>query len=541
MDKFYETNYEMPDEDNDLYSDVLGKLADEIDKISGDESANGWQPNKGRQTEGFHSEAFETLYGGSAGGGKTDLMVGLSVSPDSPHKDAIIYRSTMGEHIHFIRRIISVAKKYGAKPKFVAGARNEFVGLPFGKSLQIGYVNNADAAEKYRGRPHDLIMFDELATIDEDVYTFLIGWARAADTELNQEHQQKVRVFSASNPPRKASEEWIIKRWRCWIDPEHPDPAEPGELRWFANLDGEDTEITEAISVEGSQGKPFVYKTREGRIENITPTSRTFIPATLDDNPYLANTNYRATLQSLKEPLRSQLLYGDFRIGRREDVWKIVPKALLDRSHELWEEAKNSGRIERYTKANIVYGLDVAEEGDDKTVFVKISGNIVLSIDVIDESDPFEIAKVVATEMKRHKGAIIAVDIIGPGLAVAKKLSVDYGIKVLSIKGSKGSNRKDKDKMFGFFNVASELWWRVREQIEVDNEEEMLLIPKHKLLREELLAPRYEIVTVSNQLVIKSEKKEIVKKRLHRSPDYANALQYAIHAKILSNNPPRIV
>ena len=383
-------------------------------------------------------------------------------------------------------------------------------------------------------------MFDEVCTFPEEVYTFLIGWARAANEDENQTNQQKVRVLAAGNPPIKADQEWVIKRWRCWVDPDYPNPAMAGELRWFATLDGEDVEITPEISEAGSRGEEFEYVTRDGMKEMIKPISRTFIPATLDDNPYLANTNYRSVLQNLKEPLRSQLLYGNFLAGRKEDVWKIVPTKLINRSNELWLDAERTGKIERYQKANVVYGLDVAEEGVDKTVLVKIAGNIVVSIEVIQESDPFEIAKVVATEMKRNKGSAIAVDIIGPGLAVAKQLADVYGARVLSVKGSKGSKAKDKDGMFGFYNLSSELWWRIREQIDC-KEDEMLMIPKHPQLREELSIPRYSIENMGNQLVIKSETSEVIKKRLRRSPDYAKALMYAVYAKRVTGNPLQIV
>ena len=47
----------------------------------------------------------------------------------------------------------------------------------------------------------------------------------------------------------------------------------------------------------------------------IQPKSRTFIPARVTDNPYYTDSGYVATLQSLPEPLRSQMLYGDFRAG----------------------------------------------------------------------------------------------------------------------------------------------------------------------------------------------------------------------------------
>ena len=36
---------------------------------------------------------------------------------------------------------------------------------------------------------------------------------------------------------------WVKKRWAAWVDDKHPNPAKPGELRWYVNLNDEDTEV----------------------------------------------------------------------------------------------------------------------------------------------------------------------------------------------------------------------------------------------------------------------------------------------------------
>jgi hypothetical protein len=52
-------------------------------------SANAWVPNVGPQTEAYYSEADEIFYGGEAGGGKTDLGVGLALTE---HQRSLILR-----------------------------------------------------------------------------------------------------------------------------------------------------------------------------------------------------------------------------------------------------------------------------------------------------------------------------------------------------------------------------------------------------------------------------------------------------------------
>jgi hypothetical protein len=65
---------------------VAGALAATKDLI--------WVPNPGPQTEAYFCEADELFYGGSAGGGKSDLMIGLSLVQ---HKKSLILRRTNKE------------------------------------------------------------------------------------------------------------------------------------------------------------------------------------------------------------------------------------------------------------------------------------------------------------------------------------------------------------------------------------------------------------------------------------------------------------
>ena len=119
-------------------------------------------------------------------------------------------------------------------------------------------------------------------------------------------------MVCAGNPPTYAEGEWVIRYWAPWLSTSYPYPAEPGELRWFATIDGKDVEV--------ESGKRFGYKG-----ESIQPLSRTFIPAFLKDNPYLANTSYEAVLQGLPEPLRSQLLHGLFTTTRPDLPYQVIP------------------------------------------------------------------------------------------------------------------------------------------------------------------------------------------------------------------------
>ena len=451
----------------------------------------------------------------------SDLMMGLATSELSPHKKAIIFRRSYPELKDIIMRIQELYSGKGVN--FKAGTAMRFDGLLGNKTLELGSVPNFNAAQKYKGRPHDLKLFDEVSDIEERVYTFLIGWARSTQEGV------PVRVVAAGNPPTTADGNWVIKRWAAWIDPNHPNPAKPGELRWYATLDGEDKEI------EDSDGSPFEYTSKNGKTETIKPKSRTFIPAKLSDNPYLMRTDYGSVLQNMPEPYRSQLLHGDFSLSIKPDPWQVVPNNWVKNSNKLWKEHHENGEMSKYMKTNVVYGLDVAEGGGDKTALVKITGRYVQWIEYITEENTMKQANWVAMKMSGDKRAPIAVDAIGVGLGLAQRLK-QLGFTVMPIKVSRSTKRKDETGYFGFMNLRSEIWWRVRERLNPEKTD-CILIPEDRRLFSEITAPRYEI---DGNADIKIEGRDKIMERLGHSPDGASALGLAIFIAMLNRTPLRI-
>jgi hypothetical protein len=65
------------------------------------ESNGLWKPYAGPQARAYLSHADEMFYGGAAGGGKTDLLLGLAATS---HYDTIIYRRTYPQFRGIIRR-----------------------------------------------------------------------------------------------------------------------------------------------------------------------------------------------------------------------------------------------------------------------------------------------------------------------------------------------------------------------------------------------------------------------------------------------------
>ena len=94
--------------------------------------------------------------------------------------------------------------------------------------------------------------------------------------------------------------------------------------------------------------------------ELMVPKSRTFIRSSVDDNLFLQTTGYKATLQALPEPLRSQMLRGDFMAGRSDPVWQLIPTDWIKAAQARWKPRDAKGPM-------TALGLDVSRGGLDKT------------------------------------------------------------------------------------------------------------------------------------------------------------------------------
>ena len=338
----------------------------------------------------------------------------------------------------------------------------------------------------------------------EASFTFLSGWARSVDPTV------PIRVVAAGNPPTNSDGEWVIKRWRAWLDPQHENPAVPGELRYFATIDNEDKEMED--------GSPFEYKG-----DTIKPKSRTFIPARLEDNAYLRDTDYKSILQNMPEPYRSQLLYGDFGLTIRDDPWQVCSTTITRDGKERWQLLRANGELEKIANSNVTYGLDVAEAGKDMTVLVKLSGHVIQWVKYLKEPDLMKQADWVIHNMSGSKDAYIGVDAIGVGSGLASRLR-QLGLKSVPIKVSTSSNRRSKEGNMKFTNLRSDLWWYLRERLEA-SENPLCLYPDQKLIQE-IQAPRYRILGVDT---IQVDDTESIKDRIGRSPDAASALLMALY------------
>ena len=448
-----------------------------------------WTPLPGPQTMALESDADELFWGGAAGSGKSDMLLGMALTK---YRRSIIFRREYKTLRGLIDRSREIVGDQGRLNESALIWR-----MNNGAVLEFGAVEHEWDVSKFQGRAHALKAFDELPTFSQSQYRFLSGWARSVDP------RERVRVIGVGNPPTDVNGEWVIQHWGPWLDPAHAHPAEPGELRWFAVVAGED--------VEREDGEPFEWKG-----ETITPRSRTFIPARVTDNPHLMATGYVATLQGMPEPLRSQMLYGDFTAGTQDDPWQCIPTAWVRAAQDRWTADGAAGPLTQI-------GFDVAQGGADNTVIARRYGTWFAQPEVIPGVATPD-ANINAGHVTRAmtEGGVAYIDADGIGSSTYFLAHATIGRGIQAYQGSAPTEWRDKAKVLTFVNTRAAAWWRLREALDPSNEEQIAL-PPDRDLRVELCAAKWEKLVTG----VKLEAKKDIKKRIGRSPDLADAVVMA--------------
>lgn len=240
-----------------------------------------WRPNVGKQHEFVGSVEREILYGGAAGGGKSDGLLASAMMEykNRAHK-AIIFRKTFPELKDLISRSMEIYGPMGARYKSSAKEWR----FPSGAMIEFGHMERDNDVYKYK-RAWNFIGFDELThwkttgvdgTSGEPFcfpYLFLLGRLRAVTGS-----GLRLRVRSTCNPGG-LGHEWVRARFRV------PD-------------DG----------------------TRSQVYDPDTETWRMFIPSRIKDNPYLAGTSYEKDLNALPMDTRKML---------RDGRWDVIAGAMF--------------------------------------------------------------------------------------------------------------------------------------------------------------------------------------------------------------------
>ena len=452
-----------------------------------------WKPDPRNEPQcvAYESKAFEILYGGSAGGGKTDLILGKA---RTQYTKSLILRRTYPD---LERGVIQRSLEFFGDRKHYNQSRHVWEidnrRIEFGHLEHVGTPTQPKDEVQYAGPRYGLISFDQLEQIPQYGYEFLMSRCTG-------------QVISTANPVGEFVD-WIIQRWSAWLDETHTNPAKPGELRWYKrDADGVDVETTE---------------------DDPDALSRTFIPAGLKDNPYLGD-DYRRVLALLPEPLRSALLNGDWAASITDDAYQVIPRSWVKQAQARWtqEPPKHSnGQILPIRRA----GVDVARGGKDKTVFVFKRGrwfSKLIKHPGIITPDGAKVAALYIEACKGDKPTQTNIDVIGVGSSAFDHLKHKFTCVPVNFGAGAdegdGTDVTDKSGTLIMANVRAWAWWGMREALDPDSGNRLALPPDPELLGD-LCAPRWK--PKGDKIFIES--KDDVIKRLGRSPDCGDAIVLA--------------
>lgn len=256
-----------------------------------------WSPQP-KQAVFLARPEYEALYGGAAGGGKSDALVIEALRQVSiPYYKGLILRKTYPE----LGELIDKSLHY--YPRAYPGARYNGSAhtwrFPSGAKIIFGSMQHTQDRQKYQGQAYDFIAFDELTHFLREEYIYLFS--------RNRPNGPGTRVYiRATANPGGVGHGWVKERFVT--------AASPMTTIW------EDVEWTDPQGQE--------HRDRQSRI---------FVPASVYDNQALLDNdkNYIRRLASMPEAERNALLYGDWDTfsGQVFTEWKNDPEHYEDR---LW-------------------------------------------------------------------------------------------------------------------------------------------------------------------------------------------------------------
>lgn len=276
-----------------------------------------WRPQP-KQIEFMSRPEYEALYGGAAGGGKSDALLCEALRQvHIPNYRGIIFRDTVPQLEALISRSYDIYKK--AYPRAKYNENKKVWSFPSGAHIFFGYMQRDKDRFNYQGKPYDFIGFDELTHFSQLQYEYLISRNRPTGKGT------RVYIRATANPDGKGLG-WVKQRFIVPAPPKTP------------------------IKFESSVYMP------DGTVKTLT-LKRIFIPASVFDNQALLSNDplYVARLASLPEAERNALLYGswDSFSGQVFTEWKNDPAHYDDRK---WTHVISPFRIPGHWK--IYQGFD---------------------------------------------------------------------------------------------------------------------------------------------------------------------------------------
>lgn len=420
----------------------------------------------------------------------SQLLLGLAYNE---HQRSFIMRREYGD----LERLIEDCLK-------IHGSRDGFNGSPpprlrfqGDKAIYFRAAHRIGDEKNTMGQGRDLLGIDEATQFAESQIRFLMGWVRTENPN------QRCRTVLATNPPLTADGLWVTKMFAPWLDETYGEPAEPGELRWvITDEEGLD------LWVDGPEDSRLIG----GKM--MDPTSRSYIPSKVTDNPYYVNTEYHKRLDAMTEPWRS-LLMGGFRTQFKDQDDQLIPtiwiKLAMDRWHEDgWKDCEMTAM-----------SLDPSGGGEDDAIISARHGGWFARFTKLPPEMTKDGSSMAAAIVVQRRGNCPVVVDMGGGYGgdVSSRLK-ENGIDYVAYNGAGASASRTRDGM-KFKNKRAEDHWKLREELNPDREGgSIIALPPDPDLLAELAAPTFTVTTGG----IKIQPKEDIKKKIGRSPNKSDAI-----------------
>ncbi|KAF6576566.1 hypothetical protein JDW19_02450 [Paenibacillus polymyxa] len=236
-----------------------------------------------RQEVYHQTEADEILYGGAAGGGKSEATIwdALKYAMQYPGSRQIIFRRT---HPDLQRSIVTrTLQVYPKELGKYNASKHEWIFVN-GSVIELAYWDNDANYKNYQGAEYDVIRWEELTQFEEKWYTYMFSRLRGS--------KPYPRSVKSTTNPGGVGHTWVKKRFVSLGPPET-----------VYHVTETDDEGNTLYWPDGTPqaGKPIIR-------------SRIFIPANVHDNQALVQSDpgYLARLLALPDIERKQLLEGDW-------------------------------------------------------------------------------------------------------------------------------------------------------------------------------------------------------------------------------------
>jgi predicted phage terminase large subunit-like protein len=263
------------------------------------------QPTEKQALFLLHDHIPEILYGGSAGGGKTDALLMAALQyVDVPGYAALLLRRTYAD-LSLPGAIMSRSFEW-LEGKAHWDEKLKTWTFPSGATLTFGYLDTPRDHYRYQGSEFQFVGFDEVTQFKEAQYLYLHSRLRRLEGS-----DIPIRMRAASNPG-DIGHEWVKAR----------------------------------------------FITAETRVPACM-----FIPSTLADNPYLDRAEYIQSLMKLDPITREQLLNGNWDVRPEGGLFKREWLNLVDQVKgkmplcRYWDKAATEGGGD-YTAGALVGLLD---------------------------------------------------------------------------------------------------------------------------------------------------------------------------------------